>query len=61
MNKSKRKTKMTVEEFIAEACKLNKKLDESSGKPSTSVALNAVKSSLSTPEDVEKFMSKHAS
>lgn len=51
---------MSVEEFINEACRLNKRLDESSGKPSTYEVLTAVKNSVNDADDVQKFMDKYA-
>ena len=50
---------MSIEEFINEACHLNKRLDESADRPSTRAVLNAVKGNVTNPEDVEKFMQKY--
>ena len=50
---------MSIEEFINEACHLNKRLNESADRPSTRAVLNAVKGNVTDPEDVEKFMQKY--
>lgn len=50
---------MSVDEFITEACRLNRRLDESSGRLSTFKVLTAVKNNVKDADDVQKFMDKY--
>lgn len=52
---------MSVDEFITEACHLNRRLDESSDKPITFKVLTAVKNSVKDADDVQRFMDKYES